>query len=83
MMKKMRTIGFSLLLGLLAGCAGPDLKPAIKLLAETIKTVRTKDYQTGRVKFSDDKDRNAQALKGRIDRLKEAESLAAEALKED
>ena len=79
-MKKM-IIGFSLLL--LLGCTGPDLKPSIRLLSATIKTLRVKDYEAGRVKFSEDKARNAQALKGRLARLKEAERLAAEALKED
>ena len=81
----MRTMiaGFSLLFGcLLVGCAGPDLKPTVKLMADTIRTVRVQDYEAGRVKFSDKKELNARALAGRIARLKEAEGLAAEALKE-
>lgn len=68
---------------LLCGCQGPDLKPTVKLLAETIKTVRTKDYEKGRVKFSEDESRNNRALKARLERLNAAESLAEEALKDE
>ena len=76
-MKKFILLGALLLMG-----CGPDLKPTVMLLRDTIKSARVRDYQTGRVKFSDDKEMQAKALKSRLDRFREAERLAEIALEE-
>ena len=49
----------------LVGC-GPDLKPTVLLLKQTIQQARMRDYQTGRVKFSTDKEEQAKMVKADI-----------------
>ena len=60
---------------LLGGCCGPDLRPSVRLLRDTIKDVR-RDYESGRV------DAHEHVLEGRLLRLSEAEKLANIALGE-
>ena len=76
MMKRFILAGVTILM---MGC-GPDLKPTVLLLKQTIQQARMRDYQTGRVKFSDDKEEQAKMVKSRVGRFLEAERLADIAL---
>jgi len=66
------------------GCItfGPSLEPTVKVLRDTIKDMREKDYEKGRVTYSKRKKINDALLAAKIERLKEAENNAAIALEE-
>lgn len=66
---------------LLAGCAGPDLRPSVAALNATIQAWHRDDYQAGRVLFSDDPEKQALMLEARAAEAAEAEALAREAAK--
>ena len=63
-------------------CFEPSLKPTVKVLRDTIKDMREKDYEKGRVVYSSKEKINADLLAAKIERLKEAENNAAIALGE-
>lgn len=69
------------LLFVVVGCK--NLEPTVKELRTTIKDMRTRDYEKGRVFFSDIADLNSQTLTTRIERFMDAENNAADALDED
>lgn len=66
------------------GCKffGPDLKPTVRELRNTIKSMRQEDYEKGRVFYSSTASINSSLLNAKIERLKLAENDASEALDE-
>jgi len=70
-----------LALFVLVGCK--NLEPTVKELRNTVKDMRTRDYEKGRVVFSKDPLLGAKVLTTRIERLMDAENNAAVALGED
>ena len=67
----------------LSGCHlfGTGDQPTVAALSETIKDMRVRDYETGRVTFSTTAALNSRTLVTRLERLMDAENNAAVSLK--
>lgn len=82
MKKQMIALLLSIML-FMPGCIfGPDLKPTVDSLRNTIRDTRTRDYEKGRVTFSTKEQAQRSTLTTRIERFMDAENAAADALGE-
>ena len=76
----MKHLLFGFIVFVASACCTQGHKPTIEALAKTIKDARTKDYETGRVKYSEKQILNDKVLQAQIERFMDAENNAATAL---